>query len=88
MDKEVQKTIGELNAPLLYSFSKFVLDSAQKKDLKKVYFWRVTVMSLIFLQSVWQGYIIIPWSAGICFRPDWRGGLRVMRGYRRRKYPD
>lgn len=38
MDKEVQKTIGELNAPLLYSFSKFVLDSAQKKDLKKVYF--------------------------------------------------
>lgn len=88
MDKEVQKTIGELNAPLLYSFSKFVLDSAQKKDLKKVYFLARDGYEPYLLQSVWQGYIIIPWSAGICFRPDWRGGLRVMRGYRRRKYPD
>lgn len=38
LEKEAQKTIGELNAPLLYSFSKFVLDTAQKRGLKKVYF--------------------------------------------------
>lgn len=38
LEKEAQETICELNAPLIYSFSKYVLETAQKRGLKRVYF--------------------------------------------------
>lgn len=38
MKKDVIKTINQLNAPLLYSFSKYVLDTAQQCGCGRIYF--------------------------------------------------
>lgn len=38
LEKEVERTIRALNAPLMFSFSKYVLDTAQKRGCSRVYF--------------------------------------------------